>query len=800
MGRQASLLEAKTVLAKLMATENLTVVHEPIRTAFFDLNNRTLHCPIWEDMTSAIYDLLMGHEVSHALHTPKQGWHDSITAEGMKFKTFINVCEDARIEKLIKRKYPGLKFSFVEAYAELYKRDLFGINKLKDLSKLNLIDRINIYFKLGAHIHVVFTETEQKWVDELDEAKTFEDALRVAKAVFKYCKEKEQNKVNDISDLMTAIDQEKNEDKQKQTSREQKEQPKDKAEKQEKTESSENDSSESQTDEQDEDGDETEESSETDEESEDGDTEEGDEDSEGEGSSESDDEDDADSDDKKSDSGEADANEGKDNQSDSDKPKEFKEPESVTDHVFRDREKELVDTSSEHYVANVTLPSPILQNIIRKTTDMVDTFEAVWTSHIQAHTSYHDVVLNYNDMARDTVGFYTKKNKAYVDLLFKEFNMKKNATQYARARTHRSGELDTRKLAQYHSTNDIFRRITEVTQGKSHGLVMFIDMSGSMVGINMYTAMEQTLILALFCNKAQIPYDVYGVADHDAYDTKRQFSSAPRDIVVRDSLQLRHLISSRDPLRVQKRSMKMIAMYTATQYLAYDERIKIPADLVPLRDIFKDLPVRGAGNDGMSFTGTPLNRAILASRAIIDKFKADTKVDITNVIYLTDGDGTDHLNVPDKQTNRARILTGVVVTDPITRKQALWPRIHDIQSELLAFIKEVTGCRHIGFYICTTAQARARTQDIDVPVADITKNLNSIKDYGFFAKPHLGFDNYYFITTKFMGYEEQVLDGDTDSLNKMGKLFSDNQRAKKASRIVLGNLAKEIATYNENHA
>ena len=62
-------------LAKLMATENLTVQHAKVPTASFDPKNRILTCPIWEQMSGDLYDLLMGHEVGHALDTPADGWH-----------------------------------------------------------------------------------------------------------------------------------------------------------------------------------------------------------------------------------------------------------------------------------------------------------------------------------------------------------------------------------------------------------------------------------------------------------------------------------------------------------------------------------------------------------------------------------------------------------------------------------------------------------------------------------------------------------------------------------------------------
>ena len=97
---------AKSYLAKLLATENISVEHKKVQTAYFDVKSRLLVLPIWKDMNEDITDLLIAHEVGHALFTPQSGWEDSIVKRKIP-KSFLNVLEDARIEKLIKRKYRG---------------------------------------------------------------------------------------------------------------------------------------------------------------------------------------------------------------------------------------------------------------------------------------------------------------------------------------------------------------------------------------------------------------------------------------------------------------------------------------------------------------------------------------------------------------------------------------------------------------------------------------------------------------------------------------------------------------------
>ena len=121
--------QSKSILAKLLATENVTVEHGNYQTASFDVKNRVLRLPIWKEMSGSLYDLLVLHEVGHALFTPEEGMHDA-KGHGKGFKSFLNVVEDARIERKIKVKYPGGRRSFIEGYSNLMERDFFGIRNI----------------------------------------------------------------------------------------------------------------------------------------------------------------------------------------------------------------------------------------------------------------------------------------------------------------------------------------------------------------------------------------------------------------------------------------------------------------------------------------------------------------------------------------------------------------------------------------------------------------------------------------------------------------------------------------------
>ena len=148
-----------------MATEDLTIVHRKVPTAYFDLKNRLLCCPIFkDDLSSELYDLFMGHEVSHALHTPYEGVHSAVT-KNKTLKGYLNVVEDVRIERFIKNKYPGLRKSFFTAYNELMEMDFFGV-KDRDLNKeCSLIDKINLITKCGSRVNINLSKEEQFFLD-----------------------------------------------------------------------------------------------------------------------------------------------------------------------------------------------------------------------------------------------------------------------------------------------------------------------------------------------------------------------------------------------------------------------------------------------------------------------------------------------------------------------------------------------------------------------------------------------------------------------------------------------------------
>ena len=179
------MMKNKSTLAKLLAEEDIFVVHKKMDTAYFNPKSRELGLPIWKDeeMTKDIYDLMVCHEIAHALWTPL----DMLESAAVRKinHSFVNIIEDARIERMVQDRYPGSVAVFNRGYRDLTAKDFFGIAD-KEVSELNLIDRINLFFKKQK---VEFSDEEKVWVKRVAETKTPDDVLNLSEELYAWMAE-----------------------------------------------------------------------------------------------------------------------------------------------------------------------------------------------------------------------------------------------------------------------------------------------------------------------------------------------------------------------------------------------------------------------------------------------------------------------------------------------------------------------------------------------------------------------------------------------------------------------------------
>lgn len=196
---------SKSLLAKLLATENIIIRHNTnAKTASFDVKRRVLELPIWKDVSEDLHDMLVVHEVGHALDTKYDDWMKAINTiiknvygEENKsavgpVRSFLNVVEDARIDSLQKRRYPGTRRNYLFGYRELNERNFFGV-KDKDLNSLGLIDRINLYFKgNGTNPNLKFSPSERPFIYRMERLETFDEVVAIAEELFRLAKEQQE--------------------------------------------------------------------------------------------------------------------------------------------------------------------------------------------------------------------------------------------------------------------------------------------------------------------------------------------------------------------------------------------------------------------------------------------------------------------------------------------------------------------------------------------------------------------------------------------------------------------------------
>ena len=652
-----SLVNTKSLLAKLLASENLTVEHGNYPTASMDVKNRVLRLPIWKEMSGSLYDLMVLHEVGHALYTPEDGWHESASDKGAGYKSFLNVVEDARIERKIKDKYPGGRKAFKDGYLDLIKKDFFGLQGV-DPNELNLIDRINLDCK-GGTIHAIeFSEEELGFLEKVKGTRTWDDVVQVTNELYEYAKDHEsETDKSDHSEMSYSDDYEDYDDEDDEAgdnhSSEMNDVDSDFSEMLEKLrndfeageEEKEEDSGSSTASGEGEGESEEEGKSAGDSAGEDGDetanTKAGDE--------------------KTDERGEFDRNSygsgagvGKPNFDD-----EEYEPRSVTDDNFRSRESELVNDDFDTTIEYANLPEAHLKNII------VDYKEI----HKIARDHYvkNDEGIDDKQLERATKDFveFRSKNKKTVEYLATEFEMKKAADAHSRTATANSGIISTSLLHTYKYNEHIFKKINVTTDGKNHGLVMVVDWSGSM-GRNIKGTIEQMMVLVMFAKRVNIPFEVFLFSDSYPSKVRRETDyygatvawthkdgGKNGDLII-DSHNLLNIFSSR------MRANELHAAYINMTAIAtcYEDR--------------HDRYYRGYRTypSELSLGGTPLNASLLAINSFVPEFKAKNNVQIVNLIYLTDGDSSGGDMYWDRKTERIKRDDGSVI-----ERQHEWQRL-----------------------------------------------------------------------------------------------------------------------------
>lgn len=729
-------------LARLMATEDISVVHDAgASTASFSMDSRTLTLPVWEAMSDSLYDMLVGHEVAHALWTPfenRKQFMSDIEYVGSNFdvaKDFINIVEDARIERNIKAKYPGLKRDFVAGYGEMIERDLFGLEGRK-ANDLDFIDRLNIHFKCGALAGVEFSAEEMAFVDAVAKCDTWQDVLDVAKSLYEYltpkAKKQEDGEGEDVASNQDMDDMEDADG-----------------------EGMDTEAGDDQSDE-DSNG-----------ESNSGDTD-GDEDGEGEGGAgtrgEGDDEGD--------DAG------GNGSQAGSGNETTTGPAAPQTQRAMDKNLEEMVDGDAPawHYGQ---IPSFNIENGMRTVAQLKEMYEEVLNS--KESQGYLPTPVELDAMRGDFESFRRESGKM-VGQMAQWFEMKKRADEDRNTMTSLTGEIDLERLVDYKFNDDIFLRNETTPEGQNHGIVITLDWSGSMSGM-MEETCKQALQLIWFCERVNIPCELYAFTSV-IFETGEAWGRAWEE----------KSIEVKDRWNLNENTLEPDDHLTMLQW--YDSSIKGKDRLEQLVRLFHicrwcDGNIRFGYNRTLGLGGTPLTESMMAMDTMIPDFRRRTGAQIVNLCVLSDGEGSP--GCMNKVGTQRSWDDNVVIEDPVSRRRVQYHGRKD--GDGASTIAEMLKIRHdvncIGFYIAGGKATRVpyfrNLNQWDDKIVQEWKKNKCV----FF--PHGGFDEYFII--KSQQVETDALDGlDEDaSFTKIKNSFVKGAKSLKTSRMVLSRVIDLVA-------
>lgn len=725
-------VRSKELVAKLLATENINIIHKnDIDTAYFDTKNRILVLPSLESMSNTTYMGYISHEVGHALYSPSEvekcitniskRVNKTTDQEKMFVKNVYNLVEDARIEKMMKRKFPGLISTFSSFYKELFDthekfKEIVEYVK-NDNTKETFLDRLNGEFKLGGFQKFNFNKEEMDFVERVREVETEDDVANMVCNIMQYVETPPEQPNNNQSESSKKSNDNKDSDNEGNSS----------SNKEDKNdESEENASDKSSNDNKDSNSSKGESSGNSEEEN----------DENGEENPEKS------SNDSDNDNSEEENKEENENQSSSSQSPGKYEQGSIQAAINNAQQDAIKLSKNGPGVETVYIPDVDLESVL-----------------VPYKNAYAGLKSSYEDFNK--YSNFIKANKKSIMHMVQEFEQRKAAEEYKRTRTSVSGSLDMKKISKYKISDDVFKKNEVVKEGKNHGLIMIIDWSGSMSGERVIGAVKQSLILADFCRKTNIKFEIFIFTSSGNVKA----SSNPFEYIL-SSFSLVNVLSSRMGAVEYRESCSTLLSIAESPY-------------------------KSGANRYFSMGGTPLNDTIVSLFNLIPKFKKENKLDKVHTILLTDGASYPLYQKRDER-NRGISLknnrgTAVYTTHKSTGKTNktifgdgkphFFEGFGTMQTRsLLDLLQYACECNAIGFFIA----------DNNVPSelssSGLQKNIDEYKKNRYTILENEGYKKLYVMSTELI----------KSNVAHSGNAISDLQ-ANRKSKIILTEFIKEIA-------
>ena len=739
MDTQTINLDSKSILAKLIATENIQVQHNKVKTASFDTKHRVLTLPVFKNQKGDVYDMLIAHECAHALHTPVDGWKSIMHDDSLR--SYVNVLEDCRIDRIIQKQYPGVVKNYLNGFDILEKQNFFG-TKGKDLNKeLMLIDKINLFYKSSKRLPISFSSVDNGWLSKVDALQTFDDVVDLAKQLLNW-QQKEVEKLKKLPDFdLHKISDNYNLN---------------------------------------DDENENEDESNSEESSENGESQQAEDNGE----------------DKKDGEEQTAVNsEAKEGGGKGVAPGVLV---SITNENMESKMSSLHDQEKSY--SYFTLPKVKLNDMIVSNNKFLNDMR----KHILSCTKKYPSDLIYYNWLKGAYKDFKNENKKTVMYLVKEFEMKKAATAYKRSSTDKTGTIDPLKLKDYKFSDDIFKRLTILPDAKNHGMIMLLDWSGSMCDSIKQTT-EQLMNLVWFCQKVNIPYEVYFFTSEigeSAWDKNRESKQGGEVFTYKygDAIMDKcHLVCIANN-RMKKTKLDESLMYIWSMALSYHGRYSANSRELWEGDNFNCPSEYYLGS-------TPLNQALVALNEMIPIFKNKNKIEKMSVITLTDGGANWCFGSTMGDDGKSNIQHGSTPVIKVGKKSYTtkdndrFYRSGEYTGLLLDIIRQRHGVSTIGFFVTK----KLRTWDMDNYIGDYkdyqdkelkrAKIKSSMTKNRFAQVPQTGYSKYFLLNGKKMAVENTNLDGINDTMKAGGiaKLFKKSMKGRITSRILLNQFIQEVA-------
>jgi len=370
--------------------------------------------------------------------------------------------------------------------------------------------------------------------------------------------------------------------------------------------------------------------------------------------------------------------------------------------------------------------------------------------------------------------------KTQANLMAKDFERKKAAFEYSRARTAKSGKLDPLKLHQYRTSEDIFLTTTQLAQAKSHGIIMFLDLSGSMCEI-IEDVTAQAITIAMFCRQVNIPFEAYSFTTTSYW---RQEATGIREIKSEAS-------------EIQAEGVKVVEMFSGKMNKkTFDEAAYTSFAIAKAHSYSSRMKYHLSahylhGVDGMG--STPLIQTAMLAYKIAKKFTNKHAIQNTNIMFLTDG-YPDGIRVEEDETSDVQTSRELMIN--FEGKMLKGQSGREIYKNVLLRLKELTGATLMGFHLAYDASTFGQgyvNVDEDKDWPDVIK---AWRKAGFGAwKKCVGYDNYFIIKIN----RSARFDSDTfepkkaETINDLKREFKKFNKTKKGNKQLIARITDAVA-------